>query len=162
MNRNDDRGGRRGMDEEWLQARFEMLVSAQTEFERDRNDQSHAGFDIEVLNMYNALEHHREHDAAADLWDEFRMDEIPHACNQIRQRTEETIGDFGVRQTKEETVVDRAPPAHLNFWTRGFKRIMDKLGLLTSVESESGDLYAVKRNPEEYDEPVKDGIQKPQ
>ena len=136
--RDDDR--RRGMDDGWLRGRFEILLSAQAEFNQQMgydgqvSGDVHAEFEAQVVHMYNALEHHQDHEKAGKKWDEFDMDQIPHVCNQTRLVKNEQVGDFGFKKTSSETLVKRAPPEYLNHWTLGFKRMMNDLGLLTSVK----------------------------
>lgn len=166
--RRNEHSERRGMDEDWLRGRFEMLLSAQAEFNREFahngrvSETTHAEFETEMLHMHNALEHHSDHDAAGDIWEEFAMSEIPNICSRTQRVERQRVGDFGIKKTEEDTVVRRAPAEYLNKWTLGFKRVMNELGLLTSVEKESGELYAIKRDPEDYEDPITDDIEKPQ
>ena len=138
MSRSDD--DRRGVNEQWLRGRFEMLESALAEFNYEQrvhgevSEQTYAEFEAEVLNMYEALEHQRDHDAAGETWQQFRMDEIPRICSQTRIERTEQKSHFGIKQTEEETVIERAPPEYLKQWTRGFARMLDDLGLMTAVK----------------------------
>lgn len=138
MSRQDE--DRRGVNDQWLRGRFEMLESALAEFNYEQrvhgqvSERTHAEFEAEVLNMYEALEHQRDHEAAGETWQDFAMDQIPQVCSQVRFVSEETTGDFGMPQTNEERVVERAPPRYLKQWTRGFARMLNDLGLMTSVK----------------------------
>lgn len=138
MSRNDDE--RRGVNDQWLRGRFEMLESALAEFNYEQrvhgevSEQTYAEFEAEVLNMYEALEHQRDHDAAGQTWQQFSMDQIPKICSQVRVETNAETGDFGIKKTGEKTVIERAPPEYLKQWTRGFARMLNDLGLMTAVK----------------------------
>ena len=137
MSRNDE--DRRGVNDQWLRGRFEMLESALAEFNYEQrvhgevSEQTYAEFEAEVLNMYEALEHQRDHEAAGETWQQFEMDQIPHICSQVRIERTESTGDFGMKRSDEKTVIERAPPEYLKQWTRGFARMLDDLGLMTAV-----------------------------
>jgi hypothetical protein len=45
---------------------------------------------------------------------------------------------------------------------RELEDIADELGFSAAVDSGKGDLYAVKRDPDKYDDPVNDDITKPE
>ncbi|MDR9431617.1 MAG: hypothetical protein RI568_13090 [Natronomonas sp.] len=117
-----------------------MLESALAEFNYEQrvhgevSEQTYAEFETEVLNMYEALEHQRDHDAAGETWQQFKMDQIPHICSQVRIERSAETGDFGIKKTGEETVIERAPPEYLKQWTRGFARMLNDLGLMTAVK----------------------------
>ncbi len=165
---NEDRGDRRGHNDQWLKARQEMLLSALEEFRReernldDVRDETHADLETEVLSMYDALWYKRQHEQAAKTWGEFEMDAIPAYCNAREKVVKRTTGDFGMEREEIETKIDRAPPHLLKNWARAFVKMLDDLGLNTGVRKESGELYAIKRNPEEYDDPVNEEIPKPE
>jgi len=138
----------RGLNRRWLQRRFEMLSTVKAEFNYEFrldgsvSDATHAEFETEILNMYDALEHKKEHQVAKQTWEQFQMELIPQYCSQTRVVRNESVGHSGIKQTSEEVVLDRAPPQYLKEWFLGFVRILDDLGLNTSVKQgvESNDI----------------------
>ena len=164
----NDESNTQGLNRRWLQQRFEMLSTVKAEANHEFrlngvvSENTHAEFETEILNMYDALEHKKDHDAARETWDEFEMDMIPHYCGQTRVVKNDSAGHFGIQSTSEEVVLERAPREYLKRWYWAFVRITDALGLNTSVESEKGDMFQIKRDPEDYPKPVKDDIPKPE
>ena len=131
---------KRGLNHRWLQRRFEMLSTVKAEFNHEFrlngtvSDNTHAEFETEILNMYDALEHKKDHEVAKQTWEKFEMDMIPQYCGQTRVVKNQSVGHSGIRNSSEEVVLERAPPQYLKEWFLGFVRILDDLGLNTSVK----------------------------
>ena len=165
---NDENKPRRGHNDQWLKARQEMLLSALEDFRREeRNleevqDETHADLETEVLSMHDALWYKRDHEQAAKTWSKFEMDAIPAYCNAKQKTVKQTTDHFGNERTETEVEIERAPPDLLKNWARAFVKMVDDLGLNTGVRKESGELYAIKRDPENYDDPVNEDIPKPE
>lgn len=115
-----------------LTARNNLLYQMTTE--GGFSDETHAELESEVRTMYEDLEAYREHEAVAETWDRFQLDQIPRLCARRYEVEDDDLGHFGIRSSGTTTEIERAPVDHLLTWTRGIKRILKDLGLTVPVK----------------------------
>lgn len=116
-----------------LTARNNLLYQQTTE--GGISDETHAELESEVRTMYEELEPYREHDAVAETWEQFALDQIPRLCARTVEVESGTGGGhFGTPSRGTETRIERAPVDHLIMWSRGFKRVLKDLGLTVPVK----------------------------
>lgn len=163
---NDDRQ-RLQADEQIINSNWASLHAAFTRVisetgNGDCPDQLHADLEKEIRLMYYKMRSKREHDAVADLWDEYNIDHIPHLCAVPHQVQTGGVGHLGIDTTRTETRIRRAPLEYLVKWTTAFDEIFDALEWTKAAKSEAGDMFSIKRDPENYPQAVKDDIPKPE
>ena len=90
----------------------------------------------EVLNLWYQLEPRAEQ--AAELWQQFGMDEIPQRCARQVGTTNTEVSEFGTTVGGGETVIKHASVDELLFWSRGIRRCLDELGFHLAGPAESG------------------------
>ena len=90
----------------------------------------------DVMNMYHQLEPRAEQ--AAEIWQEFRMDQIPQRCARHVGVTEATETKFGTTSGGGEPIIQHATVDELLFWSQGIRRCLDELGFHLRGPSESG------------------------
>lgn len=125
-------------------------------------DELHADLESEVRIMFLHLRRYRDHDAVVKIWEEFGLDQIPHLCARREEVQVGGVGHLGIDTSRVETRIIRAPVDYLIEWGLAFNEILMKLDLTMPVKDGKGDLFLIRRDPEDYPEPVKDDIPKPE
>lgn len=114
-----------------------------------------------VIAYYLALDPLSEKDAVADYWDEAGLDNLSQMMVQYESVEERESGFLGERSTTRREP-KRLSPRTLLVLARSLDRAAVRLGFAPEVDSGDGELYEVKRDPDEYGDPIDDDIPKPE
>ena len=163
-NHDDDRGGPRAKRLiQDRQERLEQVLDFFTEraAEVSLSPRMKREIAVHIVNYHRVLSNYRDESVLSD-------GDIPD-ISPIRERlgrTAEVLGDSARRgggvQYQEVPAIDELDFWYLEGVANQLEAAAKKLGFWANAESGTGDIYAIKRDPDEYKEPVKDGIPKPE
>lgn len=108
------------------------------------------------------LEDYRNEGALEVSWEERGVDAIRDALTQTTMSTRELDRRGNPEEPVEVKVAAVMSYRELDRIGRELDDIAMELGFGPEPKSGSGDIYEVKRDPEDYDDPIKDDIPKPQ
>lgn len=139
------------------QRRSELI---QTKIAHGRPDErTHARFEESVLTMFYELRPFAtDHPQAESIWNESNLERLPKICGQIKRRPQSTVSG-GIAVSNVSTEISHADPDELLVASEKMDEIAHTLGFAPSV-NENTPTY--KLTQEDYDEPVKEGIPKPE
>jgi hypothetical protein len=107
---------------------------------------------------------YREEGALEIPWDDrpINVDEVDRYLNEktVVQKRVNRRGNVSEKNTVP--LIHKVPAQNLFAIGKELDAMAKELGFAEKPKSDTGDLYGVKRDPQEYPEPKKDGIQKPQ
>jgi hypothetical protein len=123
-----------------------------------------------VMAYYRALRPLRNEEVIEDFWEgaewEYRgdrvkgLDKLAQVMVESEEDTEHRQGFLGARTERKRKPLRLAPKTLIQL-AATLDDAAVKLGFAPEVDTSDGQLYAIKRDPEEYGEPVDDSIPKP-
>jgi len=100
------------------------------------DSETHAWLETEVQRMYHQLRHKAP--MIENIWEQYRLDQIPIQCARQVGVTEPTVGEFGMESGGGEPIIERATIETLLFWVDGFRDCLQHLGYDIPGPAQSG------------------------
>lgn len=166
MRRQDDEPETRAAERVVYEAR-EHLQAVRNQYWRERvsgtaSPETKRELAVAAIQLYDVLWEHHDEDVIQGEWEASGVDELREKLNEEIQVATETSGRSGGVQYETRPAILGVDGDRLVAVSKSLEKLAKGLGFSANVSASRPIYHAGKLDTEDYDEPVKDGIPKPQ